>query len=233
MIWAIVPAAGSGSRLGGALRKQYRDLAGRPMIVHTLARLLAHPQVAGTVVALAADDEQWPRLRLEFAKPVRTCVGGDDRAASVRGALQVLANDVGDDDIVLVHDAARPCLHASDLDRLVAAAQADAAGALLAAPVRDTLKRADAHGGVAATVPRELLWRALTPQAFRRGLLRDALAQAARDGIAVTDEAMAVERLGLHPRLVQGREDNIKVTVAEDLALAAYILSAQQREEIA
>lgn len=230
MIWAIVPAAGSGSRLGGALRKQYRDLAGRPMIAHTLARLLAHPAVAGAVVALAADDAQWSRLRLEFAKPVRTCVGGDDRAASVRAALQVLANHVGDDDVVLVHDAARPCLHASDLDRLVAAAQADAAGALLAAPVRDTLKRADAHGGVAATVSRELLWRALTPQAFRRGILTAALARAADDGIVVTDEAMAVERLGLRPRLVEGREDNIKVTVAEDLALAAYILSAQQRQ---
>lgn len=230
MIWAIVPAAGSGSRLGGALRKQYRDLAGRPMIAHTLARLLAHPAVAGAVVALAEDDEQWLRLRLEFAKPVHTCVGGADRAASVHAALRALPDDVGDDDIVLVHDAARPCLHASDLDRLLLAARGDAAGALLAAPVRDTLKRADAHGGVATTVSRELLWRALTPQAFRRGILTAALARAADDGIVVTDEAMAVERLGLRPRLVEGREDNIKVTVAEDLALAAYILSAQQRQ---
>lgn len=230
MIWAIVPAAGSGSRFGGGVPKQYQMLAGRALIARTLERLLDHPRVAAVMVALADADEHWRHVPMDFAKPVQTCIGGADRAASVRAALQALPDDVADDDIVLVHDAARPCLHRADLDRLLHEAATAPAGALLAAPVRDTLKRADVQGAVAATVSRESLWRALTPQAFRRGLLRDALDQAALAGVVVTDESMAVERLRLQPRLVAGREDNIKVTVAEDLALAALILARQHAE---
>ena len=226
MSWAVVPAAGSGARFGGGLPKQYRQLAGQPMIARTLARLLSHPDIEGAMVALAADDEQWHALAMAFDKPVLTCIGGADRAASVLAALRALPATVADDALVLVHDAARPCVRHTDLDRLIAAAQSDA-GALLAAPVRDTLKHADANGRVDATVPRESLWRALTPQAFRRGVLIRVLEQALSDGIAVTDEAMAIERIGLQPLLVEGSEDNIKLTVVEDLALAEHILAEQ------
>jgi 2-C-methyl-D-erythritol 4-phosphate cytidylyltransferase len=151
-------------------------------------------------------------------------MGGSERADSVLAALYALPAGLSDDTLLLVHDAARPNLDARDIDRLLAAALDCPDGAILAAPVRDTLKRADADGRIQATQPREQLWRALTPQAFRRGLLRQALEQARVDGVIVTDEAMAVERLGRRPLLVEGREDNLKVTTPADLALAAFLL---------
>lgn len=227
-IWAIVPAAGRGERFGGGVPKQYLELNGRPLLAHALQRLLAHPRVAGAVVALAADDAHWSAMPHDFVKPVLECIGGATRSQSVLAALQRLPEDVADDALLLVHDAARPCLCNEDLDRLIDAAQCDAVGALLAAPVRDTLKRADAQRRVIATEPREQLWRALTPQAFRRGLLTRALREAEQAGVIVTDEAMAIERLGLQPLLVQGAEDNLKITVAADLGLAASILGSQQ-----
>ena len=195
------------------------------MIAHALERLLVHPQIAGAVVVLAADDAHWSAMPRDFLKPVLECVGGATRAQSVLAALQRLPEDVESDALVLVHDAARPCLRAEDLDRLIDAALRDPVGALLAAPVRDTLKRADAHMHVIATEPREQLWRALTPQAFRRHTLTRALRGAEQAGIMVTDEAMAIERLGLQPLLVQGAEDNIKITVPADLVLAESIIA--------
>ncbi|WP_133477411.1 2-C-methyl-D-erythritol 4-phosphate cytidylyltransferase [Cognatilysobacter segetis] len=228
-IWAVVPAAGAGSRFGGERPKQYVDVAGQPLIAHALDALLAHPAVEGAMVALAADDLQWPGWTARHGKPVRTCIGGGDRASSVLAALEALAADRGDDVLVLVHDAARACLDMHDVDRLIAAARACTDGALLAAPVRDTLKRVDADGRSAGTEPREHLWRAFTPQAARLGTLRDALRAALHDGIAVTDEAMALERAGLRPRLVEGREDNIKLTTPSDLGLVASILARRAR----
>jgi 2-C-methyl-D-erythritol 4-phosphate cytidylyltransferase len=139
--------------------------------------------------------------------------------------LHALPEAVASNVIVLVHDAARPNLHADDISRLIAAALAHADGAILAAPVRDTLKRIDDIGGIERTEPRNGMWRALTPQAFRRDLLLHALEAARADGVAVTDDAQAVERLGLHPRLVEGREDNLKVTTPVDLALAEFLLA--------
>ncbi|MEO8743624.1 MAG: 2-C-methyl-D-erythritol 4-phosphate cytidylyltransferase [Lysobacteraceae bacterium] len=231
MTWVIVPAAGAGARFGADLPKQYQLLAGRPLIAHTLARLLAHARIDGAMVALAANDAQWSALALRFEKPLLTCIGGADRSASVLAALRALPGAVGDDDLVLVHDAARPCIRHVDLDRLIDAAQSDAIGALLASPLRDTLKRADANARVLATEPREQFWRAQTPQAFRRGALTHALEQARMDGIAITDEAMAMERIGKQPLLVEGSEDNIKVTVTADLALTERILAMQHDEE--
>lgn len=222
--WALVPAAGSGRRFGGEVPKQYLQVAGKPLIAHALDTLLAHPQVDGAVIALAADDPYWPGWTTLHDKPVVTCTGGGERADSVLAALQALPPGVAEDALLLVHDAARPNLRAGDIDRLIAAASACADGAILAAPVRDTLKRADGDGRIAATEPRERLWRALTPQAFRRDLLLRALLAARADGVVATDEAMAVERLGLHPQLVEGREDNLKVTTPADLALAAFLL---------
>lgn len=225
MSWALVPAAGSGRRFGGEVPKQYLSAAGKPLIAHALHALLAHPRVDGVVVALADGDPHWPGWASLHGKPVIACVGGADRADSVLAALRALPPGVHDGELLLVHDAARPNLRADDIDRLIAAADACADGAILAAPVRDTLKRAGESARIAATEPRERLWRALTPQAFRRDLLGRALEAAQLAGVAVTDEAMAVERLGLHPALVEGREDNLKVTTPADLALVDFLLS--------
>ncbi|MBV2210377.1 MAG: 2-C-methyl-D-erythritol 4-phosphate cytidylyltransferase [Thermomonas sp.] len=224
MSWALVPAAGSGRRFGGETPKQYLHAAGKPLIEHALCALLAHPEVEGAVVALAADDPRWPGWTSLHGKPVLTCVGGGERADSVLAALHALPERVDEEALLLVHDAARPNLRRDDIEKLITAANASADGAILAAPVRDTLKRADTHARIASTEPRAALWRALTPQAFRRGLLQRALEAAQAAGVIVTDEAMAVERLGLHPQLVEGREDNLKVTTPADLALAEFLL---------
>lgn len=230
MTWALVPAAGSGRRFGGEVPKQYLRVAGKPLIEHALAALLSHPGIDGVVVALAADDTRWPGWNSLCGKPVITCIGGGERAESVLAALQSLPASVTDDELVLVHDAARPNLQADDITALIASANGCPEGAILAAPVRDTLKRADAGDRdlvprIAATEPRDGLWRALTPQAFRRDLLQRALEGAKADGLVLTDEAMAMERLGLHPALVEGREDNLKVTTPADLALAEFLLA--------
>jgi 2-C-methyl-D-erythritol 4-phosphate cytidylyltransferase len=234
MIWAVIPAAGRGARFGGPLPKQYLEIAGRPLLGHALDALFADPRVDGAMVALAADDDRWPGWTSLHGKPVLSCVGGGERADSVLAALQALPADVGDDALILVHDAARPNLHASDLQCLIDAAGADADGAILAAPVRDTLKRADVDAAtdarILATQPRDQLWRALTPQAFRRGDLTAAFLRARSDGVVVTDEAMAMERAGARPRLVEGREDNLKVTTPADLALAEFLLSRRMWE---
>ena len=227
--WAVVPAAGSGRRFGGEVPKQYLQAAGKPLLRHALEALLAHPGIDGAVVALADGDARWPGWTTLHGKPVLACRGGAERADSVLAALAALPAGVADDALVLVHDAARPNLQAADIGALLEAAAAHPDGAILAAPVRDTLKRADAGGRILATEPRQALWRALTPQAFRRDLLLRAL-QAARDaGLVATDEAMAVERLGCRPRLVEGREDNLKVTTPADLALADFLLSRRSQ----
>ena len=226
-LWCIVPAAGRGTRFGGERPKQYADLLGRPLLLHTLERLAAHPRVAGLMVVLAADDRRWPGLTAIAGKPVLTAIGGSERAASVLAGLRALPDSVAADAAVLVHDAARPLLRADDLGRLIDLGVGDAVGAILAAPVRDTLKRAGDDGCAAATVPRAGLWRALTPQLARRGDLERALQEAALQGIAVTDEAMALERIGLHPRLVEGSDDNLKITTPADLAYAACWLARQ------
>ncbi|MEI2428880.1 MULTISPECIES: 2-C-methyl-D-erythritol 4-phosphate cytidylyltransferase [Lysobacter] len=223
MIWAVLPAAGRGQRFGGDTPKQYLRIAGKPLIEHALTALLAHPRVAGAMVALSAGDELWPGWSELLGKPVLRCTGGNERADSVLAALRALPPQVGEDALVLVHDAARPNLRGEDIGRLIAAAEAAPDGAILGAPLRDTLKRAG-RGRIVGTEPREGLWRAFTPQAFRRGALTAALAEAARAGVAVTDEASAMERSGVQPWLVEGREDNLKVTTPADLALAEYLI---------
>lgn len=230
MSWALVPAAGSGHRFGADIPKQYLKAVGKPLIEHALDALLSHPDIEGAVVALAADDSHWPGWTTLHGKPVLTCIGGGERADSVLAALRALPAGVGADALVLVHDAARPNLRGDDISRLHEAALDHADGAILAAPVRDTLKRADADTRIAMTEPRDGIWRALTPQAFRRDLLLRALEAAHSDGVTVTDDAQAVERVGLHPRLVEGREDNLKVTTPADLALAEFLLANHLQE---
>ncbi|WP_369348748.1 2-C-methyl-D-erythritol 4-phosphate cytidylyltransferase [Stenotrophomonas sp. JAG2] len=224
-IWAVVPAAGRGTRFGGATPKQYLLAGDRVLLAHTLEALLSHPVVAGVMVVVAENDADWPGWQSLADKPILTCIGGATRASSVLAGLQALPDDVRADDFVLVHDAARPNLAAADLGRLLEVGRADPVGAILAAPVRDTLKRAGDDGGIDATEPRERLWRALTPQLFRRHQLARALQEAADAGVDITDEAMAMERQGLRPLLVEGSEDNFKVTTPADLSRFEFVLS--------
>ena len=233
-LWCVVPAAGRGARFGAALPKQYVPLAGRPLIVQTLQRLAALPGIRGFMLALAADDRYWetdvaPLLDAPamHGKPVQVTIGGPERSASVLAALHALPEDVPASAFVLVHDAARPCVRSGDVMRLVAQA-GNGDGGLLGAPLRETLKHADADGCSIATEPRESRWRAFTPQMFRRDALTQALVDARRDGVVVTDEAMAMERAGFRPLLVEGSEDNIKVTTPADLALAEFLLSSDK-----
>ena len=222
--WCVVPAAGRGARVGGSTPKQYLPLAGRPLIEHTLQRLAACPDIAGLLVVLSAGDIHWGSIRLPEETPVLVAFGGAERCDSVLAGLTALPNSVGDDDFVLVHDAARPCVRLADIERLLAAG-AQGNGALLGAPLRDTLKLANDAGCSARTEPREQRWRAFTPQMFRRGQLSAALQDAAKRGIRVSDEAMAMELAGYLPLLVEGAEDNIKVTTAADFALAEFMLA--------
>ncbi|MBL8296900.1 MAG: 2-C-methyl-D-erythritol 4-phosphate cytidylyltransferase [Rhodanobacteraceae bacterium] len=223
-LWCVVPAAGRGRRFGGNVPKQYLRLGGKPLLLHTLERLAVHPRIAGLMLVVAADDASWVHGLIEvLGKPLLRATGGAERADSVLAGLRALPASVAAADAVLVHDAARPCVRAADITRLIAEA-VPAGGGLLAAPLRDTLKRAGGDGRVLATEAREARWRALTPQVFPRAALEAALGAAVADGIAVTDEAMAMERVGCAPLLVEGSEDNIKVTTPADLALAEFLL---------
>ena len=226
-LWAIVPAAGRGTRFGGDVPKQYLEVGGRSVLAHTLACLAGHPGVAGIVLVLAASDAvDLDLLRSALGDtPLLRADGGDSRADSVLAGLHALPDTVRADDFVLVHDAARPNLAAADLDALLERGRTDPVGAILAAPVRDTLKRAGDDGGIDGTEPRERLWRALTPQLFRRLQLGRALEAAHAAGVTVTDEAMAMERQGARPLLVEGRDDNFKITTPADLARFAFELS--------
>lgn len=224
-IWVVVPAAGRGARFGAGIPKQYLSVGGQPLIAHALAALFAHQAVAGAVVALSENDADWPGWDSFGGKPVVTCVGGATRAGSVLAALAALPAEVRADDFVLVHDAARPNLGQDDLQQLLERGRNDPVGAILAAPVRDTLKRAGDDGGIDGTEPRQRLWRALTPQLFRRLQLSRALEEAGKAGVEVTDESMAMELQGLRPLLIEGSEDNFKITTPADLARFEFILS--------
>ena len=221
-----MPAAGSGARFGQAVPKQYATLGGRTVIEWALAPFLQDERCLQIVVALAADDSQFATLPVSRDPRLVPVPGGTQRADSVAAALAHVAG--GDDEWVLVHDAARPCVAAAEIQLLLDAA-AGSTGALLALPLADTLKRADAARHVVETPSRESLWRALTPQMFPRGLLRRALDAARQAGRVPTDEAQAVEWQGGRPLLVPGSPRNIKVTEAADLALAESSLAAGAR----
>lgn len=198
--------------------KQYLTLGGRTILEHSLDCFLGHPALKGLVVSLAPDDPYWPALACARDGRIQRVAGGSQRADSVLNALLHLhANGAGDDDWVLVHDAARPNLARDDLDNLLRELADDPVGGLLAVPSRDTLKRADASGRVAETVDRSAIWQAFTPQMFRLGPLHRALADSLVADVAITDEASAMEWAGSRPRLIEGRGDNIKVTRPEDL----------------
>ncbi|MGI2259127.1 2-C-methyl-D-erythritol 4-phosphate cytidylyltransferase [Shewanella sp. GXUN23E] len=224
---AIVPAAGIGARMGADIPKQYLMLGEQCILAHTLDSLLAHPAIDAVVVALHPDDVWFAALPQSRHPKIRTVLGGKERADSVLAALQSLSPEIAQNAWVLVHDAARPCLHSRDIDKLLAARQQFPQGAILAMPVRDTMKRAGVKGEIAQTVCRENLWHALTPQMFPADELAQQLAAALAAGTVVTDEASAMEWAGINPGLVSGRADNIKVTHPDDLPLAQLFLQAQ------
>ena len=218
--YALVPAAGFGARMGGELPKQYLPLAGQPMIYHALDKLCAHPEITTVFVVLAPDDtlfhtHDWSRFG-DKLQPL--FCGGEMRSDTVLNGL--IASELEPDDWVLVHDAARPSLTQAHLAKLIAELRDDAVGGILAVPVADTLKRADDNGRIARTEDRAGLWQAQTPQMFRAGLLEQALQKCPN----VTDEASAVEALGLQPRLVEGDSSNFKVTYPQDIRMAELLL---------
>jgi 2-C-methyl-D-erythritol 4-phosphate cytidylyltransferase len=225
--YALIPAAGSGSRMGGAIEKQYMDLNSVPMIAHAMMVLAREPRIARIFVVLSPTDKRWNNYAWqgwEERIEVLRC-GGATRAETVLNGLDAISNVCVADDWVLVHDAARPCLPDEMLGKLLDEVADDAVGGLLAVPVADTLKRAaaDTASGARAeaTVPRAGLWQAQTPQMFRHGKLTEALRAAGSD---MTDEASAIEQLGLQPRLVESDSRNLKVTYPQDLELAGLIL---------
>lgn len=230
--FALIPAAGSGSRMKNNLPKQYLSLAGRPMIYHAVRTLCLSPEITTVFVVLESEDSEWLEYDWsEFSgKLVVFKCGGETRAMSILNGLKAAseASFIGNDDWVLVHDAARPCLSRELLKKLLDELADDAVGGLLAVPLSDTLKRSDANNRVQKTESRQDLWQAQTPQMFRYKQLMDALCKPG--SISMTDDASAVEALGLYPKLVSGDVRNIKITYPHDLTLAELIIQAQQGE---
>ncbi len=226
--FGLIPAAGAGERMGQARPKQYLELRGRTMLYHSVKALLADARIDTVFVVLAPADREFKQHPWEeFGERLAPLYcGGATRHDSVLNGLVAASSTVEADDWMLVHDAARPCLAPPELRRLLDALAADEVGGILGVPVADTLKRADASGRIQATVPREQLWQAQTPQMFRHGLLLQALSRTAK----LSDEAGAVEAMGLQPKLVQGAATNLKVTYAEDLQLAQTILTSRETQ---
>jgi len=219
---AVLPAAGIGSRMQADCPKQYLTIGHQTILEHAIHALLRHPRITQVIVAISPEDQLFKTLPIASDPRVLVTEGGQQRADSVLAGLQLAGNAHW----VLVHDAARPCLHPDDLERLLAITVHSKVGGILAAPVRDTMKRAQVGQNVIShTVERQDLWHALTPQLFPLELLKLCLQRALDEGATVTDEASALEHCGYHPLLVAGRADNIKVTRPEDLALAAFYLT--------
>lgn len=229
--WVIVPAAGIGRRMQSERPKQYLQLVGMPVLSHVLYRFARLPEVAALVVVLHPEDRHWDTVNKPAQVPLRTAAGGMERCHSVYNALDSLAGEAHQQDWVLVHDAARPCVRMADVQRLLGDIEGHPAGGLLALPLNDTVKRGDASLQVEATVDRAGLWRAQTPQVFRYGPLKSALASALAENRLVTDESQAMELAGHRPLLVAGSADNIKITDAQDMKLAELYLQLQAREQ--
>ncbi|MBL4584346.1 MAG: 2-C-methyl-D-erythritol 4-phosphate cytidylyltransferase [Pseudomonadales bacterium] len=220
---AVVPAAGIGKRMGAAIPKQYLPLCGRTVIEHAIQPLCDHPEIEQVVISISEDDRYWNTLPISAHPKIHLVAGGKERCHSVLNALQYLIN-ITPDALVLVHDAARPCLSPVDLNRLIEVGIQGVNGALLGARVKDTMKRVTDGNMVSSTVDRTNLWCAQTPQMFPVAKLTRAVASAIDEQKLVTDEASAMELLGCYPVMVEGSDRNIKVTQPEDLELAAYYL---------
>lgn len=225
-LYAIVPAAGVGSRMRANIPKQYLKLHEKTILEHTVEKLLAHPSIDKVIIAVSPSDPYFPELGIAKDKRVIRVDGGKERADSVFSALNYIVSELREPNAwALVHDAARPCIIKADIDKLIEAVTLSGEGGILAVPVRDTMKRSSTDNKICHTVERENLWHALTPQMFKARLLYQALKEAQQEQALITDEASAMEAKGIQPILVAGRADNFKITQPEDLDLAAFYLS--------
>ena len=223
-IWVVIPAAGVGKRMESDTPKQYLKLNNKTVIEHTLSVFDKHDSISEIVVSISEGDEYWDELDFDLSKPLHVATGGKERCDSVLNGLNYLDNKAADDDWVLVHDAARPCLRHEDLSLLIETLKEHEVGGILAVPVRDTMKRSLDNNTIKETVERENLWHALTPQMFRFSMLKNALESAIVNSEVITDEASAIELADYSPVLVEGHADNIKITRPEDLILASFFL---------
>ena len=230
-IWAVLPAAGIGRRMGSTIPKQYLTIDGTPLLLHALRRLSAVREIQKIIVVIHPEDSRWAELeksiKEEFGNRIITVMGGGERYQSVLNGLTALTEFAGKDDWVLVHDAVRPCVRTSDIENLIQKASLHSIGGLLGSPVDNTLKRVDKELTVIETVDRESYWNALTPQMFRFALLKESIQTVVVSGKQVTDEAGAMEVAGFKPIMIAGHKDNIKITVEADLVLASQILKNQ------
>lgn len=227
-VHVLIPAAGQGTRFGGVMLKQYLPVCGKPVLAHSIKVFQFHPLVSSITVVLAEDDQWFESAVGLLAATVKTVIGGDTRAQSVRNGLRYIADNYSETDWVLVHDAARPCLSPSRLEKFLEQGLESADGAILAMPVGDTLKRAGDSQEIVSTVDRSELWAAQTPQLFRVGVLAEAIDAAQAAGYELTDEASAMEFVGVRPLLVKGSSANIKITHSSDLAIAEALLARKE-----
>ena len=228
-VHVLIPAAGRGKRYGGAMLKQYLPVCGKPVLAHSIKVFQFHPMVSSITVVLAEDDQWFESAVGLLAANVNTVIGGETRAQSVRNGLRFILDNYSNTDWVLVHDAARPCLSVSRLEKFLEQGLESVHGAILAVPVGDTLKRANESQEIVATVDRSGLWAAQTPQLFRVGVLADAIDMAQQAGCILTDEASAMEFVGIKPLLVMGSSANIKITHSSDLAIAEALLARKEQ----
>lgn len=227
--WAIIPAAGIGQRMASSTPKQYLQIQGKTILEYASQTLLQSAAIKHVVFALHADDDCFSQIEFSTnANKVRRLVGGETRAQSVLRALESIKDEAQQDDFVLVHDAARPCLSESDLEKLIEVCMRHEVGGILAVPVTDTIKQVHAKQ-ISETLDRNLIWRAFTPQMFKIRILYEAIKQALENNVSITDEASAVEYLGYRPCVVEGSVRNIKVTNPEDLNIAEmYLILSNQ-----
>lgn len=228
VLWAVVPAAGFGQRMGSNVPKQYLPIGDKTVLEHTVLKLLSVETIEGVLVVLAPNDSRFATLSIAKHPKVSTIIGGAERSESVLAALNSLQKKIKLSDWVLVHDAARPCVTVNSINILIDTLKVHTVGGILGVPVSDTLKQVDNKHIIVATIDRQNLWQAQTPQMFRYGILRESLQLALSLGNEVTDEASALEMSNYQPMIVEGQRDNIKITHSEDLSLAKFILEKQK-----
>jgi 2-C-methyl-D-erythritol 4-phosphate cytidylyltransferase len=227
--WVVIAAGGSGKRMKRRVPKQYLEIAGKTVIEHTMSAFLNHETISGVVVVTAPDDTRWESVIPSHPKFLCRIEGGVERCDSVLSGLDALKAYAGLDDWVLVHDAARPCISKALIDKLIKKVMRHPIGGILGLPVTDTMKKTDVRDGIIQSVPRDNVWRAQTPQMFHLNVLRGALSDLKQRNSIVTDEASAMEFMGMRPLMVKGSDSNLKITTPSDLPLAEYFLEVEAK----
>ncbi|MDW3095191.1 MAG: 2-C-methyl-D-erythritol 4-phosphate cytidylyltransferase [Gammaproteobacteria bacterium] len=226
--WAVIPAAGIGERVGSSLPKQYLKIAGKTILEHAISPFIKNSCIAGITIALNQQDVHFDELNIKTrSQKIHTVIGGATRAHSVLNALNSFEAQLDKDDFVLVHDAARPCLTMSDLEKLIGVCIQHDVGGIVGSPMPDTIKQVE-KGNIENTLDRENIWRAYTPQMFKFEVLRSAILKAFADNVRITDEANALEYVGYKPCMVEGDSQNLKITTAEDVSIAEMILQKRK-----